>query len=113
MPRAAAQGRYLGGWRGPVKVSRRYGGVRPRMIETGAAAIRFKFERIFVTALRSSRARPLSGDITVPGDKSISHRALILGALGIGETRITGLLEGDDVLRTGEAARALGASVDA
>jgi 3-phosphoshikimate 1-carboxyvinyltransferase len=64
-----------------------------------------------VTALRSSRARPLAGDITVPGDKSISHRALILGALGIGETRITGLLEGDDVLRTGEAVRALGASV--
>ena len=64
-----------------------------------------------MTALRSSRARPLSGDITVPGDKSISHRALILGALGIGETRISGLLEGDDVLRTGEAVRALGASV--
>jgi 3-phosphoshikimate 1-carboxyvinyltransferase len=54
---------------------------------------------------------PLSGRITVPGDKSISHRALILGALAVGETRITGLLEGEDVLRTAAAVRALGAEV--
>jgi 3-phosphoshikimate 1-carboxyvinyltransferase len=47
----------------------------------------------------------------VPGDKSISHRALILGALAVGETRIEGLLEGDDVLRTANAVRALGARV--
>ncbi len=54
----------------------------------------------------------LVGSVTVPGDKSISHRALILGLLAVGETRITGLLEGEDVLRTAAAARALGASVD-
>ena len=47
----------------------------------------------------------------MPGDKSISHRALILGLLATGETRIEGLLEGDDVLRTAEACRALGAGV--
>jgi 3-phosphoshikimate 1-carboxyvinyltransferase len=47
----------------------------------------------------------------VPGDKSISHRALIFGLLAIGESRIEGLLEGDDVLRTAEACRALGAGL--
>jgi len=56
-------------------------------------------------------AGPLSGRMTVPGDKSISHRALMFGALAIGETRITGLLEGEDVLRTAAAMRALGAEV--
>ncbi len=56
-------------------------------------------------------AAPLSGRITVPGDKSISHRALMFGALAVGETRITGLLEGEDVLRTAAAMRALGAEV--
>jgi 3-phosphoshikimate 1-carboxyvinyltransferase len=54
---------------------------------------------------------PLTGRITVPGDKSISHRALMFGALAIGETRITGLLLGEDVLRTAAAMRALGAEV--
>ena len=48
----------------------------------------------------------------MPGDKSISHRALILGALAVGETRISGLLEGEDVLNTAKAVRALGARVD-
>jgi 3-phosphoshikimate 1-carboxyvinyltransferase len=47
----------------------------------------------------------------VPGDKSVSHRALILGALSVGETRITGLLEGQDVLDTAAAMRAFGAEV--
>jgi 3-phosphoshikimate 1-carboxyvinyltransferase len=56
-------------------------------------------------------ARPLSGRIAVPGDKSISHRALMFGALAVGETRISGLLEGEDVLRTAAAMRALGAEV--
>jgi 3-phosphoshikimate 1-carboxyvinyltransferase len=56
-------------------------------------------------------ASPLSGEIAVPGDKSISHRALMFGALAIGETRITGLLTGEDVLRTAAAMRALGAEV--
>ncbi len=54
---------------------------------------------------------PLTGRIAVPGDKSISHRALMFGALAIGETRITGLLQGEDVLRTAAAMRALGAEV--
>jgi len=48
----------------------------------------------------------------VPGDKSISHRAFIFGLLTIGETRIEGLLEGDDVLRTGAACKALGAKIE-
>ena len=56
-------------------------------------------------------AGPLTGTAEVPGDKSISHRALILGALSVGETRITGLLEGQDVLDTAKAMRAFGAEV--
>jgi 3-phosphoshikimate 1-carboxyvinyltransferase len=60
----------------------------------------------------SARAKaPLAGSIVVPGDKSISHRALMFGALAVGETRITGLLQGEDVLRTAAAMRALGAEV--
>jgi 3-phosphoshikimate 1-carboxyvinyltransferase len=54
----------------------------------------------------------LTGRVRVPGDKSISHRALILGALAVGETRISGLLEGEDVLNTAKAMRALGATVE-
>ncbi|HVY14353.1 MAG TPA: 3-phosphoshikimate 1-carboxyvinyltransferase [Rhodopila sp.] len=61
---------------------------------------------------RSRRsASALTGTIAVPGDKSISHRALMFGALAVGETRITGLLTGEDVLRTAAAMRALGADV--
>lgn len=55
--------------------------------------------------------QPLRGGVRVPGDKSISHRALMFGALAVGETRVTGLLEGEDVLRTAAAMRALGAEV--
>ena len=54
---------------------------------------------------------PLSGVAEVPGDKSISHRALIFGALSVGETVVTGLLEGQDVLDTATAMRAFGATV--
>ena len=61
--------------------------------------------------LAARRAGALSGQIRVPGDKSISHRALMLGGLALGETVITGLLEGEDVLRTAAAMRALGAEV--
>ncbi len=64
-----------------------------------------------MTALTSRRARSLRGRTTVPGDKSLSHRALILGALAVGETRIVGLLESDDVLGTARAVAALGAEV--
>ncbi|WP_084384729.1 3-phosphoshikimate 1-carboxyvinyltransferase [Novosphingobium naphthalenivorans] len=57
-------------------------------------------------------AGPLKGTIRVPGDKSISHRSIMLGALAVGETRVTGLLEGEDVLATAAAMRAMGASVE-
>ncbi len=56
-------------------------------------------------------AAPLAGEVRVPGDKSISHRALMFGALAIGRSSIEGLLEGEDVLRTAAAMRALGAEV--
>jgi 3-phosphoshikimate 1-carboxyvinyltransferase len=59
--------------------------------------------------LTARRGGPLQGRARVPGDKSISHRALILGALTVGESTVAGLLEGEDVLRTAEAMRALGA----
>ena len=62
--------------------------------------------------LTARRGAPLRGRIRVPGDKSISHRALILGALTVGETTISGLLEGDDVLHTAQAMRALGARIE-
>lgn len=56
-------------------------------------------------------APPLSGTVTVPGDKSISHRSLMLSALAIGESRVEGLLEGEDVLATAAAMRAMGADI--
>ncbi|MDE2135489.1 MAG: 3-phosphoshikimate 1-carboxyvinyltransferase [Alphaproteobacteria bacterium] len=61
--------------------------------------------------LKALRSASLKGIAAVPGDKSISHRALILGALALGETRITGLLEAEDVLNTAEAVRSFGARV--
>jgi 3-phosphoshikimate 1-carboxyvinyltransferase len=61
--------------------------------------------------LTAHPAGPLSGTVRVPGDKSISHRALMFAALAIGATRIEGLLEGEDVLRTAAAMRALGAGI--
>ncbi len=61
--------------------------------------------------LTAAPSRSLSGRARVPGDKSISHRALILGALATGRTRITGLLEADDVMATARAVAALGAEV--
>jgi len=64
------------------------------------------------TPLEARGASPLTGQVRVPGDKSISHRALILGALAVGETTITGLLEGEDVLNTAKAMAALGAKVE-
>ena len=64
------------------------------------------------TPLEARKSAALSGRVRVPGDKSISHRALILGALAVGETRISGLLEGEDVLNTAKAMRALGARVE-
>jgi 3-phosphoshikimate 1-carboxyvinyltransferase len=62
-----------------------------------------------ITARRNG---PLAGDVRVPGDKSISIRALILGALAVGATRVSGLLEGEDVLNTAKALQALGAGIE-
>ena len=61
---------------------------------------------------RALSANALTGRLKAPGDKSVSHRALILGALARGETRITGLLESEDVLNTAKAMAALGAGVE-
>src|ERR1700712_1697167 len=55
---------------------------------------------------------PLRGTVTVPGDKSISHRSLMFAGLAVGESRIEGLLEGEDVLATAAAMRAMGAEVE-
>lgn len=64
------------------------------------------------TPMSARRGEALRGTVEIPGDKSVSHRSLILGALAVGETRITGLLEGQDVLDTGRAMRAFGAIVE-
>lgn len=61
---------------------------------------------------RFQASGPLRGRLRVPGDKSISHRAVMFGALAVGETRITGLLESEDVIATAAAMRAMGASVE-
>jgi len=63
------------------------------------------------TPLRARSSGPLSGTVALPGDKSISHRALMLGTLAVGETAIDGLLEGEDILATVAAMRAFGATV--
>jgi len=64
------------------------------------------------TPLEARSSGPLAGKVRVPGDKSISHRALILGALAVGKTQVSGLLEGEDVLNTAKSMRALGAKVE-
>jgi 3-phosphoshikimate 1-carboxyvinyltransferase len=61
--------------------------------------------------MSSHKCGPLNGEAHVPGDKSISHRSLIFGAMAVGETVITGLLEGEDVLDTAKAMQAFGAEV--
>ena len=62
-------------------------------------------------AVTAAHGRPLTGDVRVPGDKSISHRALMMGALAVGRSHVTGLLMGEDVMATAAAMRALGATV--
>jgi 3-phosphoshikimate 1-carboxyvinyltransferase len=64
------------------------------------------------TPLEARSSGPLTGKVGVSGDKSISHRALILGALAVGRTEVSGLLEGEDVLNTAKSMRALGAKVE-
>ena len=65
-----------------------------------------------IDILRSRQVAALRGTIYVPGDKSISHRSLILGGLAIGETRISGLLESADVLATKNGLIALGVEIE-
>ncbi len=65
-----------------------------------------------MSALIARKSKHLGGNVRVPGDKSISHRSLILGGLSVGETVADGILESDDVLHTAAAMRAFGASVD-
>ena len=64
------------------------------------------------TPLTASLGSPLTGTIRVPGDKSISHRSLMFGALAVGRTTVKGLLESEDVLATGDAMRAVGATIE-
>ena len=64
------------------------------------------------TPMSAHKSSGLSGEAHVPGDKSISHRSLIFGAMAVGETRVTGLLEGQDVLDTAKAMRSFGAEVE-
>lgn len=61
--------------------------------------------------MSAGKSRPLAGRLRVPGDKSISHRSLLIGALTVGRTQIEGLLEGEDIIATANAVRAMGASV--
>lgn len=74
------------------------------------AAVSMAFEHT-PSPMRAAASGPLKGRIAVPGDKSISHRAVMLGSLAVGETAVTGLLESDDVLATIDAMRALGARI--
>jgi len=62
--------------------------------------------------LTAHKSTALTGTVRVPGDKSISHRALMLGAVALGRTHITGMLEGEDVLCTAAAMRAMGAKIE-
>src|SRR5262249_29117806 len=62
--------------------------------------------------LIARKTGPLRGAVVAPGDKSVSHRALIFGALAVGETTISGLLEAEDVLNTAAAMKSLGAHVE-
>ncbi|MEM1046894.1 MAG: 3-phosphoshikimate 1-carboxyvinyltransferase [Pseudomonadota bacterium] len=62
--------------------------------------------------VRATASSGLTGPIAVPGDKSISHRALMFGTLAVGRTSVTGLLEADDVLRTADAMRGVGAVIE-
>ncbi|TWJ10269.1 3-phosphoshikimate 1-carboxyvinyltransferase [Altererythrobacter ishigakiensis] len=61
---------------------------------------------------RFAASGPLTGRLRVPGDKSISHRSIMFGALAVGETRVSGLLEGEDVMATAAAMRAMGATIE-
>src|SRR5580704_1917195 len=109
-PRASLAPRNGSGARKPrCKLRCRHDAAPRSVIEERAGVLPMHAEP---TPLTASRSGPLKGRVRVPGDKSISHRALILGALAVGETRIGGLLEGEDVLNTAKAVQALGAQVE-
>ena len=80
--------------------------------ETGNASIGAHGHDHTPEPLTSSPVKGLSGSVSVPGDKSISHRSLLLGAIADGQTVISGLLEADDVMATASAMRGLGAMVE-
>ena len=80
-----------------------------RHFSAGSAILSHSLPAMPLTARRS---QGLKGRVRVPGDKSISHRSLILSAMTVGETRIEGLLEGEDVINTAKVMRALGAAVE-
>ena len=61
--------------------------------------------------LISKKSRSLNGEILVPGDKSISHRALIIGSMAVGKTSINGILESEDIFSTSNALKKLGISI--
>src|SRR5690625_37449 len=65
-----------------------------------------------MTSLTARATGPLTGTARIPGDKSVSHRALILGAMTVGETRVSGLLESEDIIATADAMRAFGARIE-
>lgn len=88
-------------------------GAGPRCYQAGACVEGAPMSAHETPVPMTARAAgPLRGVAEVPGDKSISHRALIFGAMAVGETRVTGLLEGQDVLDTAKAMAAFGAGVE-
>src|SRR5258708_37669140 len=84
--------------------------VRPHAREHFPAQTRSHVDHAAPSPLTARPASARKGRLRVPGVKSISHRALIFGALTVGEPRISGLLEGEDVINTAKAMRALGAA---
>jgi 3-phosphoshikimate 1-carboxyvinyltransferase len=88
------------------KTTRRRGQMRETQVSAHSS------HQSAASPLSAKRARPLKGRLRPPGDKSISHRAFLFGLLTCGETKVEGLLEGDDVLGTGRACQALGAEIE-
>src|SRR5258708_9419504 len=86
--------------------------VRPHAREHFPAQTRSHVDHAAPSPLTARRASALKGRLRVPGDKSISHSTIIFGALTVGATRISGVLEGEDVITTAKAMRALGATVE-
>lgn len=84
----------------------------PDVVQTGPPPKKQNPGQIRVSPLTAKPTEAIAGTAQVPGDKSISHRAVMIAALAVGETTIQGLLEGEDVLRSAAAMRALGAEID-